>query len=141
MSALIMFIHVLFGVSFFGMLVASFVTISSSIRQKNPAFMHQTIKASLIHDYILFPVIVGVIITGAFMTKIRDIAPGTAWITDTYVLFFIASVIWFCLVLIKLKNLSEKKFVYKKLFYVLNVTVMLLFFLIIHDVTTKQTWF
>ena len=141
MSAFIEFIHVLFGVSFFGMIIASLVTITSAICQKEAAVRRHMIKASLFYDCLMLPVIVMVVITGAFMANIRQIPTGASWLADTYLLFFLASVVWFSLLFIKLKNLSQKEFLYKKLFYILNAMVMLLFFLIIHDLVTHQPFF
>lgn len=140
MAPALVFSHVLCGVLFFGLMHFSFLIIMKSLRQQDPVLIAHAIKTSLKLDIVLFPMIVVVIVTGAFMTEVRHISPGTAWITAAYGLFSFVSLSWFMLVLIKLRNVMSAVFHYKKLFYALNIIVMILFVLIVHDAVTQTTW-
>ncbi|EKD78174.1 MAG: hypothetical protein ACD_42C00014G0003 [uncultured bacterium] len=140
MAPLIEFIHVMSGVGLFGLLVASFVYISGSLRQKNPIMLRYAVKTSLTIDWIIFFIILLQFLTGTFMVHYHRLSFHTPWITIVYFALCVVSIIWFFLVWIKYRNRHRDNFNYRKLFYCLNVIMIILFFMIIHDAVTQQTW-
>lgn len=140
MAPLIEAIHVMCGVTFFGLMVASFLYISSSMKQNNSALLRYAIKTSLIIDGIIFPIIVIQFVTGTFMVRYYQLSFQTPWIIVAYGALSAVSIIWFFLVLIKYRNLKQTQFQHKKLFYFLNFILILLFCMIIHDAVMQQTW-
>lgn len=141
MNAIIAYVHVLSSVLFLAIMIASFLWIARNNRLRHKELLAHTLKISLIADGILFPLIILIVVTGAFMTKVAHIPPGTPWVNVAYCLFFLVSIIWFTLVLLKIKNLHREIFSSLRLFYGLNILAIMLFFFIIHDALTQQTWF
>src|SRR3990167_806290 len=133
MAQFIQFIHVLCGVSFLGIIIASFVYITKSIKQQDIQLLRYAIKTSLLGDCILFPIILIQILTGTFLVYYYHLSLNTPWVIVAYIIFFIAAIIWFLLAFIKYLNLSTPHFRYKKLFYFLNILIIVLFCMIIHD--------
>lgn len=140
MAPVIEFIHVMCGVTFFGLMIASFLYVSSSIKQNNPELLHYAIKTSLFIDRIIFPIIVIQFLTGTFMVLHHQLSFHTPWIIVAYIALSAVSIIWFLLVLIKYRNREQIQFQHKKLFYILNIILILFFCMIIHDAVTQQTW-
>lgn len=140
----ISFIHILCGVTFLGVLVASFFYIANSIRSKSSALIHYAIRASFFGDAIIFPMVVAQFVTGTLMVTQHQLSFQTPWIIVAYHFFGLVSICWFLLVLIKYKNIKrdcDRYFKYQKIFYTLNILVLILFVLIIHDAVTQSTWF
>lgn len=140
MAAIILFLHLLCGVSFFGVVIASFVYIAKSIKQNDPALLQYAIKTSLLGDCAIFPIILIQILTGTFLVHHDHLPLNTPWIVVAYIVFALASMMWFLLGIIKYLNISSERFRFKTLFYVLNILMIVLFCLIIHDAVTQQTW-
>lgn len=143
MMSFIQFIHVLFGVSFLGILIASFLYITNSIQQKNMVLLQYALRISLFGDRILFFIIILQVFTGTFLVHDHHLSFSTPWIIVAYIIFSLIAVIWFLLLLIKNMNRSDSKifsFRYQTLFYSLNILVIILFFIVIHDAVTQQTW-
>ncbi|PIZ05129.1 MAG: hypothetical protein COY58_00785 [Gammaproteobacteria bacterium CG_4_10_14_0_8_um_filter_38_16] len=141
MVGFIELIHVLCGVSFFGLMVTSFVYISNSMRQQNPTLLRFAIKTSLLVDRFIFLILVMQFVTGTFMVRHDQLSFHTPWIIVAYVALSLVGVIWFLLMLIKYVNRTQAHFRYQILFYFLNVLLILLFCIIIHDALMQQTWF
>lgn len=143
MAPLIEFIHVLCGVSFFGLFVSSFVYVYSSIRQQDALLLRYAIKNSLLVDVVIFPVILIQLLTGTWMVHYHHLALNTPWIIVAYCSFCVVSLLWFVLFLIKSSYYCgevHRHFRFKKTFITLNIIVILLFCMIVHDAVMQQTW-
>jgi uncharacterized membrane protein len=142
-AAIVLFIHLLCGVTFFGIFIASFVYIAKSIKQNNHALLQYAIKTSLLGDCAIFPMILIQILTGTFLVHHNHLPLNTPWIIVAYSVFALAGVLWFLLGIIKYMNISSKPsstFRFKKIFYILNCVMIVIFCMIIHDAVTQQTW-
>lgn len=143
MSAFLMFIHILCGVTFFGIVMASFIYIHHSIREQDPVLLSYALKASLMGDCIVFPMILIQLLTGTFLVYHHHLPLNTPWIIVAYLAFATVSVIWFLLVLIKYVNFFQMHrgpFRFKKPFYYLSAVIVILFCIIVHDAVTQSTW-
>lgn len=143
MAAIVLFVHLLCGVSFFGIIIASFVYIAKSIKQNNHVLLQYAIKTSLLGDCVIFPMILIQILTGTFLVYHNHLSLNTPWIIAAYIVFALAGVLWFLLGIIKYINISSdtsSAFRFKKFFYVLNAVMIVIFCMIIHDAVTQQTW-
>lgn len=142
MASVILFVHLLCGISFFGIVIASFVYITKSIKQNDPVLLQYAIKTSFLADCVIFPIILIQIVTGTFLVHHNHLPLNTPWIVVAYSIFSVASIIWFWLGVIKYLNFFDKKtvFRFKKIFYVLNILMIIIFCMIIHDAVTQQTW-
>ena len=135
-------IHILCGVTFFGLMIASFVYVISSVRQNDPTLFRYCLKVSLYGDVLIFPIIVVLFLTGTFMVYHHHLPMNTPWIIVAYCALSVVSVLWFLLVLIKLNAISTNaaSLCYRKSFVMVNVIIILVFCMIIHDAITQQTW-
>ncbi|HLB56295.1 MAG TPA: DUF2269 family protein [Coxiellaceae bacterium] len=143
MAPFIQFIHVLCGVSFFGITIASFAYISKSIKKNDSALLHYALKTSLLGDRIIFPIIIIQFITGAMMVQYHHLSFQTPWIIVAFIALSVVSLIWFLLFLIKYINYSSGRntfFKFKKSFFILNIIIILLFCMIIHDAIAQKTF-
>lgn len=141
MVAFVTWVHVLCGMGYLALTVSSFACVSLSLRQKNLLLLQDTLKTTLKWDCLQLPMMVVIVLTGAFMAEANHIPPGTPWVTVAYILFALVGLCWFLLVMIKLCSLSRNQFQYPKLFYFLNIVIIILFCIIVHDAVTQQTWF
>lgn len=143
MAPFIEFIHVLCGVTFFGIAIASFVYVTSSIKQKNTTLLHYALQTSLLADCLIFPIIIILFLSGTVMVHDHHLSFNTPWIIVAYAAFIVVSMIWILLVWIKYRHFISKKtapFRFKKTFIVLNIVMILIFCMIVHDAVTQQTW-
>jgi uncharacterized membrane protein len=137
----IMTIHQLCGISFFGMVIASFAYITKSIRQNDPVLLRYAITTSLIGDCVIFFFVIIQPLTATFLVYQRHLPFNTPWIIVAYLAFALVSTLWFLTALIKYINYkNNKSFRFKKMFYLLNVAMILIFCVIIHDAVMHQTW-
>lgn len=142
MMTFILTVHLLCGTSFFGIVIASFVYITKSIRQKDPALLRYAIKTSLIGDCVIFPVVLIQPLTATFLVYHHRLPLNTPWIIVAYLAFALVSMLWFLVALIKYVNQENNgAFRFKKIFYMLNAVIILFFCAIIHDAVMHQTWF
>lgn len=143
MSAFLMFMHIVCGVTFFGIVMASFIYIHHSIRQQDPLLLSYALKVSLMGDCLIFPMILIQLLTGTFLVHHHHLPLNTPWIIVAYLAFATVSVIWFLLALIKYVNFSQsytEGFRFKKPFYCLSILIIFLFCIIVHDAVTQTTW-
>ena len=142
MAAFILTVHLLCGVSFFGIVIASFVYITKSIRQKDPVLLRYAMTTSLIGDCVIFPLVLIQPLTATFLVYHNHFPLNTPWIMVAYLAFALVSMLWFLTALIKYVNYKNTgTFRYKKIFYMLNVVIILFFCVIIHDAVMHQTGF
>ncbi len=144
MLPFIQFVHVLSAIVLLGLVIASFMYVSVGIKQENVKAMRLALSASFVLDRFIAAILIGLFLTGTWLVSLRHISFHTPWIIVAYHVVGLVSVLWLILFFIKRKNTaadSQQSFRYLKLFYVLNMLVIILLCLAVHDAVTQSTWF
>ena len=141
MLSLIKFFHVLCGVSFLGITIASFFYITQSINKQDRALIDYSIRVSYFGDALILGCIFVQIATSIPLIIAGHFTLEVPWIFIAYLAFGILILLWLLTLLIK-------KFYFSKVviapfplksFYSLNIAMILIFIIIIHDAVTQST--
>lgn len=124
-------------------MIAEFFYIARSIRNGDRSLINYSLKASYFGDGIIF-----LIILIQFATAIKLVSAGyftlaIPWVFIAYHAFGTVVLLWIGILMIKLLYLSKTDIspIALKIFYFLNVMIILTFIIIIHDAVTQSTWF
>ncbi len=141
MLAIIKFFHILCGISFFGITMAAFFYITHSLRQHDRALIDYSIRASYFGDAIILPCVVLQFITAAFLVSHGNFSLSVPWIFIAYHAFGLLAMLWLFTVIIKKYYFSKNSIpAYAiKSFYVINIAMIVIFIIIIHDAVMKST--
>lgn len=144
MLPFIQFVHVLSAVALLGLMIASFVYLSASMKQDDVKVMQFALSASLLTDRFIAAILIVLLLTGTWMVSLHHLSFHTPWIIVAYHVAGLVSVLWLVLFFIKRKNNAadaQQSFRYLKIFFVLNSLVIILLCLAVHDAVTQSTWF
>lgn len=140
---IIKFFHLICGISFFGITIASFFYIARSIYNADQTLVNYSIKASYFGDLIILLCIIIQTITSTSLVAAGHYTLQIPWIFVAYHAFGILVLLWLMLLVMKRfqlsKTLSTNYAI--KFYYLINVTMLLIFIVIIHDAVTQSTWF
>ncbi len=135
MFPIIKFLHVLCGVSFFGIIIAQFFYIARSYQQQDRSLIDYSIRASYFGDAIIFFCILIQLVTSFYLVSAGHFTLAVPWIFVAYHAFGFLIFLWLATVIIK-------KFYFSiKTFYILNSVMILTFLIIIHDAVMQSTGF
>ncbi len=139
--SIIKFFHIICGTAFFGIIIASFYYISKAIHKQDRSLIDYSLRASYFGDavsllciLILFASSIPLVFAGHFTLAVP-------WIFIAYHAFGFLSQLW-------LITLCSKRFYLSKniisaasinIFYFLNIAMILIFIIIIHDAVTQST--
>lgn len=140
MLALLKFLHIFCGTIFFGISVATFFYIARSIQKGDHALIRYSIKTSYFGDG-LISVCMACLLASSFPLRVAgNFSLSVPWIFIAYLAFSMLIVLWLINILLKrtLSLTSPAPRVIKS-FYALNITMMLIFIIIIHDAVFKNT--
>lgn len=141
MLSIIRCFHIICGVSFFGITIATFFYITRSIHKHDRALIDYSIRASYFGDAIILLCIFIQIATSIPLVIAGHFTLEVPWIFIAYVAFGFLIILWLLTVFIKKFYFSRKKIALYSLksFYFLNIAMILTFIVITHDAVTKRT--
>ncbi len=137
------FLHLIGGTTFLGIMIAAFFYITRSIKKSDRSLIHYSLKTSYFGDGIIFFIILIQFATAIKLVSAGHFALAIPWIFVAYHAFGTVVVLWISILLIKLFYLSKTDIspTVLRIFYFLNVMMILIFVIIIHDAVTQSTWF
>ncbi|MHB1949271.1 MAG: hypothetical protein ACYCQI_14280 [Gammaproteobacteria bacterium] len=137
------FLHLICGTTFFGIMIAAFFYIARSIRKGDRSLINYSLKASYFGDGIIFFIVLIQFITAIKLVSVGHLTLAIPWIFIAYHAFGTIVLLWLSILLIKLLLLSKTDIspIALKVYYLLNVMMILIFIIIIHDAVTQSTWF
>ncbi len=142
-EALVKSIHVMCGVVFIGITIASFFYVLNSRRQQQADVLRYALKVSLLGDILLAMIILVQFVSATLLVHLNQLSVQTPWIEVAYLAFAVVSVLWLINVVIKVVNLKQVLFTHLKgyrWFCALHVLMLLIFVVIVHDATTQSTF-
>ncbi|MDR3492109.1 MAG: hypothetical protein P4M12_08735 [Gammaproteobacteria bacterium] len=139
--SIIKFFHVTCGVSFFGIIIAAFFYIASSINKRDQSLINYSIRASYFGDAIILLCIFIQLATSMLLVSAGHFTLKVPWIFIAYHAFGFLIILWLLTLFIKKFYLSRKVISPYSLrsFYFLNIIMMLIFIIIIHDAVMQST--
>ena len=137
------FLHLICGTTLFGVMIASFFYIALSIYKNDKALTQYALKTSYFGDGIILVMTIIQFITAQHLVVDGHFTLAIPWIFIAYHAFALVVLLWLCQFLIKFFYLSKSSCspTILKLYYFFNVTIILIFLIIIHDAVTQSTWF
>jgi hypothetical protein len=142
MLPIIKFFHIICGVSFFGITIASFFYITRSINMNDRSLIDYSIRASYFGDAIISLCIFILIASSIPLIFAGNLTLKVPWIFVAYHAFGFIIILWIVNIFIKKVYLSRIVIASYSLkaFYYLNVAMILIFITLIHDAVRKSTW-
>jgi hypothetical protein len=141
MLSIIKFFHVTCGVSFLGIIIASFFYITRSIHKRDRSLIDYSIKASYFGDALILLCIFIQITTATSLVSAGNFTLKVPWIFIAYHAFGLLALLWLLTIPIKKFYFSKPVIAPASLksFYFLNMAMVLIFIIIIHDAVTQST--
>ena len=139
--SIIKFFHIIAGISFFGITIAAFFYITRSIHKRDHALIDYSIKTSYFGDALILLCILIQVASAISLTSAGHFTLSVPWIFVAYHAFGFLILLWIINILIK-KFLLSKLVIAPyslKSFYYLNIVMIFVFMMIIHDAVTKST--
>lgn len=122
---IIKFIHLLAGTAILGVVISTWIYY---FRNKKPFYL-------ILSECVILLLIPIQFITGTFLVKKLHYSFLTPWIVAAYILLGIIAILCFLTLYLKRKYY----YLFEKSFLVINVIIVILLFLIIHDAVMKAT--
>ena len=137
------FFHVLCGVSFLGITIAAFFYIARSLHQQDRPLINYSIKTSYVGDIFILLCIIIQISSSIQLVSARHYTLDIPWIFMAYLAFGIIVSFWLFNIIIKAYYLSKTVIqpLAIKGFYFVNIVMILLYIMIIHDAVAHNSWF
>jgi hypothetical protein len=134
--------HLMCGTTFFGIVIAMFFYIARSIHQGDRALMTYSLRASYFGDLAIAACIVILLLTATQLVAVAHFTMAVPWIFIAYHAFGTIILLWLACLLIKVFHFSKTTIppLALKFFYLINMMIILIFMLIIHDAVTQSTW-
>jgi len=141
MLSIVKFFHVICGVSFFGIIIAAFFYITRSINKNDRSLIDYSIRASYFGDAIILVCIFIQIATSIPLVSAGHFTLDVPWIFIAYHAFGLLILLWLLTLFIKKFYFSRTVIVpYSvKSFNFLNIAMILIFIIIIHDAVMQST--
>jgi len=141
--SIIKFLHLLCGLSFFGIVIASFFYIASSLYKRDKSLIDYSIRASYFGDGIIFLCGSIVFVSAQILVRAGHFSMSIPWIFVAFHAFSLLLVLWFFNLVVKAFYLSKKSIPFYSLciYYFLNLSMLLIFIIIIHDAVMQSTGF
>jgi uncharacterized membrane protein len=140
---MIKFLHLICGTTFFGIIIVAWFYVARSIQKSDRALIDYSLKASYVGDGAIILLILIQLITSAKLVSYGHFTLAVPWIFIAYHAFASIILLWLGILLIKFvyfpkTNISLAAL---KVFHLLNVIMVAIFVVIIHDAVTQSTWF
>lgn len=137
------FVHLICGITFFGIMIAAFFYIARSIKDGDRALIDYSLKASYFGDGLIFFIVIIQLLTATQLVSNGHFTLAIPWVFIAYHAFGAIILLWLSILLIKILYLSKMDIstVAVNIFYLLNAIMILIFIIIIHDAVTQSTWF
>lgn len=137
------FLHLICGTTFFGIIIAAFFYIARSISNGDRSLINYSLKTSYFGDGVISFIVIIQLITAVKLVSDGHFALAIPWIFIAYHAFAAIILLWLSILLVKLLCLSKPDIlpIFVNIFYSLNVIMILIFIIIIHDAVTQSTWF
>ncbi len=141
MLFMIKFLHVLCGVVFFGITIATFFYLARSIHKQDRSLIDYSIKASYFGDALILLCVGVQLFTSTKLVSAGHFTLGVPWIFIAYHAFGLLIILWLLTIIIKKFYFAKADIgnYMLKSFYVLNSAMILIFIVIIHDAVTQST--
>lgn len=141
MLSIIKFFHVISGVSFLGIVIAAFFYITRSFNKNDRSLIDYSIRASYFGDAIILLCIFIQIATSIPLVSAGHFTLEVPWIFIAYHAFGFIILLWLLILFIKKFYFSRTAIAPYSLksFYFMNVAMILIFIIIIHDAVTQST--
>jgi len=135
------FFHLICGISFFGITIVAFFYIAYSMHKCDRALIDYSIKASYFGDILILLCIIIQVASSIQLVSAGNFASMTPWILVAYHAFSFLILFWLINILIKRFYFSKPiiSSYSLKVFYCLNIAMILIFIIIIHDAVTQST--
>lgn len=137
------FLHLICGTTFFGIIIAAFFYIARSISNGDRSLIIYSLKTSYFGDGVISFIVIIQLITAVKLVSDGHFTLAIPWIFIAYHAFAAIILLWLSILLVKLLCLSKPDIlpIFVNIFYSLNVIMILIFIIIIHDAVTQSTWF
>ena len=141
LHSIIKFFHVIAGVSFLGINIAMFYYVTRSIKKSDRSLIDYSIRASYFGDALILLCILVQIITASSLVSAGKFTLAVPWIFIAYQAFGLLVILWLSALLIKINYFSAQVISRSavKNYYCLNIAMILVFIIIIHDAVTHST--
>lgn len=141
MLSMIKFFHVIGGVSFFGIIIATFFYIACSIHKRDRSLIDYSIRTSYFGDALILMCILIQLITSMPLVSAGNFTLAVPWIFIAFHAFGLLIILWLATIFIKKIYFSREVIAsyHVKVFYFLNSAMILIFIIIIHDAVTQST--
>ncbi len=136
---LLKMIHLIGGVTFFGIITAGFFYIINAYRKHDSMLLQYAIKTSFFGDILIIIFIIIQYYTGTVLMHNANLSLATPWVLVAYIAFSFVTIFWFLLILLKIKMMRSQTISW--IYVSLNILIILLFILIIHDAVMHATYF
>lgn len=125
------------------MIISAFFYIAYSFQRNDRLLMSYSLKASYFGDIVILMCIVTQFITAAKLMFAGDFSMAIPWIRVAHAAFGSIVLLWLIGVLLKFFYLSKPKIniLTLRCFYCLNLAIIVIYMIIIHDAITQSTWF
>ncbi len=143
MVEIIKFFHIIGGTTLFGISIASFFYVLTSIQKQDKTLIRYTISASYFLDAIIFTLLILQFVSSIPMIHTANLSFKTPWIIVAFISLAAVGIIWLLNLFNKLYFLSKPMISKASLvfFAVLNIISIMIFIVIIHDAVMKATVF
>lgn len=141
--SVIKFFHIICGVSFFGIVIASFFYIARSISKNDGALIAYSIKSSYFGDGIIILCIIIQFLSSFSLMAAKNYTTAIPWILIAFYAYSFIIILWLFTIFTKKFYLLKKitSFFPAGIFYLLNSFIILIFIMIIHDAVMHRTGF
>jgi uncharacterized membrane protein len=139
---MVKFLHLISGTTFLGITIAAFFYIVRSLDKGDRTVIDYSVKASYFGDAVILGCIVIQFITAATLVSSGHFKL-VPWIIIAHGAFGSLILLWLANVGIKFFYFSKREIspYAVKSFWLFNIAMILIFFIIIHDAVTQSTWF
>jgi uncharacterized membrane protein len=137
------FMHVLLGVTLFGLFVSIYAYTLKSFKTKNLAIIFPILKGSFLIDVLIGFILIHQFVTGTLLIRAENLPFSTPWLIAAFFLLALISFIWIGLVWMRYRAFKDKKTTLSRpfLYSFLYALVFIGLIAIIHDAIHKNNFF
>ncbi len=138
---IIKFLHLLCGTSFFGIIIAEFFYIVASLKTQDRSLIQYSIKASYCGDALILMCVLIQLATSTALVVAGKFTLSVPWILVAYHAFALLILLWLTSLALKKWKISKEPLSKSsiKIFYIVNIAMIVLFIIVIHDAIMQQT--
>jgi len=137
---IVQYLHVMFGATYFGLIVATFFYITNSLHYQNWALTSYAIKTSFFADVIILFITLEQFATAGILQKATGLTLQVPWVYIAYLAFSTVTVLWVISFCIRYLSYKSSQIKFKKSYIICNSLLILLLVMIFHDAIRQQTY-